>query len=89
MKQNNLVCECTPAVFWSSPKLFQTKKNCRSIRSADRCDYLNRTFDGTLNSPYELNKTLCFVRLVRFIFNLNDKTAVLGKLSKTLTLLKF
>ena len=33
---------------------------------------MNRTFDGTQNSPYEFNKTLCFVRLVRFIFTLKN-----------------
>ena len=31
---------------------------------------INSTFDGTQNSPYKLNKTLCFVCLVRFIFTL-------------------
>ena len=34
---------------------------------------MNRTFDGTLNSPNELNKTLSFVRLVRFIFQLTKQ----------------
>ena len=33
---------------------------------------LNHTFDSALNSPFELNKTLCFVRLVGFIFNLQN-----------------
>ena len=33
---------------------------------------LNRTFDGTLNSPNERNKTLCFVHLVCFIFKLQN-----------------
>ena len=33
---------------------------------------MNRTFDGTLNSPNERNKTLCFVRLVHFIFKLQN-----------------
>ena len=33
---------------------------------------VNRTFDGTLNSPNERNKTLCFVRLVCFIFKLQN-----------------
>ena len=36
-------------------------------------DQMNRTFDGTLNSPNELNKTLSFVRLIRFIFQLTKQ----------------